>query len=330
MKMDTDFHTAKGESESSYSNNSRLQPLGCSSGENTLILVSQVIDAMSDSQQMEVQFFLNDLPENDFNYIFHSLGNFKESIAAEHKGGRIAGLPGSYYTRLFPSQSVHLFHSSCCLHWRSRLPDGLDVNAKPYLNKGNIYIAKTTTLSVVKLYQELFETDLLLFLKLRHEELVSGGQMVLTFLGRKNEDAYKGNLNHLCGLLAQSVQSLVHKGLVQEEKLDAFNLPVYGPSVDEVMAVVRKSELFNVSSTRLFGSNWDPYDDSGDRIVQDSLQSGLNVAKSIRAVMEPLFASHFGGAVLDELFREYARNVAKHLQREKTMYSVIVLFLQRR
>ena len=100
--------------------------LGCSSGENTLIFVSEVIKAMSDHQQLEVQFFLNDLPGNDFNYIFGSLGNFKESIAAEHKGGTtpqfyIAGLPGSYYTRLFPSQSVHLFHSSYCLHWRSRV-----------------------------------------------------------------------------------------------------------------------------------------------------------------------------------------------------------------
>jgi len=117
---------------------------------------------------------------------------------------------------------------------------------------------------------------------------------------------------------------------VQEEKLDAFNLPFYGPSVDEVNAVVRKSELFDINSAKLFESNWDPYDDSEDHIVQDSLQSGQNVAKSIRAIMGPLFASHFGVAVLDELFREYTRNVAKHLEREKTMYSVIVLSLQRR
>ncbi|CAL5038781.1 unnamed protein product [Urochloa decumbens] len=307
MKMDTEFHMAKGEGESSYSNNSRLQRKALF--ETKKVLEKAVMNAMSDSQQMEVQFFLNDLPGNDFNYIFRSLGNFKE---------------------LFPSQSVHLFHSSYCLHWRSRVPDGLDVNAKTDLNKGNIYIAKTTPFSVVKLYQELFQTDLLLFLKLRHEELVSGGQMVLTFLGRKSEDVYKGDLNHLCGLLAQSVQSLVSKGLVQEEKLDAFNLPVYGPSVDEVKAVVRKSELFDITSAKLFESNWDPYDDSGGQFVQDSLQSGLNVAKSIRAVMEPLFGSHFGGSVLDELFKEYAHNVSKHLQREKTMYSVIVLSLQRR
>jgi hypothetical protein len=72
--------------------------LGCSSGENTLIFVSEVIKAMSDHQQLEVQF----------NCIFGSLGNFKESIAAEHKGGTlpqfyIARLHGSYYTRIFPS-----------------------------------------------------------------------------------------------------------------------------------------------------------------------------------------------------------------------------------
>lgn len=127
-----------------------------------------------------------------------------------------------------------------------------------------------------------------------------------------------------------NIMYILKQGLVQEEKLDAFTLPVYGPSVDEVTAVVRKSELFHIRSAKLFESNWDPYDDSGGHVVQDSLQSGVNVAKSIRAVMEPLFMSHFGGSVLDELFKEYACNVAKHLQEQKTMYSVIVLSLQRR
>lgn len=99
--------------------------LGCSLGENTFIFVSEVINAMSD-HPLEVQFFQNDLPGNDFNYIFRSLESFKKMVAVEHKGGilppfYVAGLPGSYYTRLFPSQSVHLFHSSYCLHWRSQV-----------------------------------------------------------------------------------------------------------------------------------------------------------------------------------------------------------------
>jgi hypothetical protein len=64
---------------------------------------------------------------------------------------------------------------------------------------------------VVKLFQDQFRKDFSLFLKLRHEELVFGGQMVLTFLGRKNEDVYSGDLNHLFGLLSESLQYLVVK-----------------------------------------------------------------------------------------------------------------------
>jgi hypothetical protein len=67
---------------------------------------------------------------------------------------------------------------------------------------------------VVKQFQKQFHKDFSLFLKLRHEELVNGGQMVLIFLGRKNEDVYDGDLNQLFALVARSLQSLVLKVVV--------------------------------------------------------------------------------------------------------------------
>ncbi|VAI68993.1 unnamed protein product [Triticum turgidum subsp. durum] len=162
MKMEHDLHMTKGEEETSYFKNSRLQEkalvetkpvlqkivmemcvdllhptltivdLGCSSSDNTLFFVSNVIEAVSHHLEKfsrhptELQFFLNDLPGNDFNHVFQSLQRFKNSIDMDHKGEPIpafyiAGLPSSYYTRLLPRRSVHLFHSSYCLHWRSRV-----------------------------------------------------------------------------------------------------------------------------------------------------------------------------------------------------------------
>ncbi|RCV08087.1 hypothetical protein SETIT_1G298300v2 [Setaria italica] len=379
MKVERDLHMSRGNGETSYASNSRLQEksilktrpvlheavaaahaaslssaagamvvadLGCSSGPNTLLVVNEVLGAVADRREdlmmggqqppvvQHVQFFLNDLPGNDFNLVFQSLELFKKLAAAKDKGESlppyyIAGLPGSFYTRLFPDRCVHLFHSSYCLMWRSKVPDELARGT--VLNEGNMYIWEATPPSVVKLYRKQFQEDFSLFLKLRHKELASNGQMVLTFLSRKNKDVTHGEVSYMWGLLAQALQSLVKQGRVEKEKLDSFNLPFYAPSVDEVRDVIRQSEAFDINHIQLFESNWDPHDDLDDGdLVLDSAQSGVNVAQSIRAVIEPLIAHHFGDHILDDLFEVYARNVAKHLQKVKTKYPVIVVSLKAR
>ncbi|GJN29024.1 hypothetical protein PR202_gb17211 [Eleusine coracana subsp. coracana] len=362
-----------GDGETSYAKNSRLQEkvivkvrpilekatiqaykailpktmviadLGCSSGPNTLLFISTIINTIAAEtnkqhggcDQVELQFFLNDLPGNDFNLLFRSLEPFKKSIATDQDGQilppyYISGLPGSFYTRLFPNQTVHLFHSACCLHWRSQVPEGLQSQGGAYLNEGNIYISTDSSPLVVKMFQEQFYGDFSLFLKLRHDELVSGGQMVLTFLSRKNEDVFSGDLNYLLGLLAQSLKTLVAEGLVEKEMLDSFNVPMYAPSAGEVKQIVKESELFDLEHIQLGEANWDPFDDSIDDLVHDSTQSGVNVAKYCRAFTEPLIASHFGEAILDTLFAEFGRRVGEHLEKEKTKHVAILVFLKKK
>ncbi|KAL4388105.1 hypothetical protein GQ457_09G025660 [Hibiscus cannabinus] len=106
----SDFHcTNSGDKEISYANNSQLQKtiilrilptlndelretlskrlpastfemadLGCSSGPNIFLIISQVIDSIhgicqqAQFQVPEIRVFLNDLPGNDFNAIFQS------------------------------------------------------------------------------------------------------------------------------------------------------------------------------------------------------------------------------------------------------------------
>nr|CAB3450903.1 unnamed protein product [Digitaria exilis] len=358
MKVERDLHMSRGDGDTSYASNSRLQEkailktravlheavaaashasslssagggamvvadLGCSSGPNTLLVVSEVLGAVADCRDEQpvqhVQFFLNDLPGNDFNLVFQSLELFRKLMAAKDKGDSlppyyVAGLPGSFYTRLFPDRSV---------------PEELARGT--VVNKGNMYIWEATPPSVVKLYQKQFLEDFSLFLKVRHKELVSNGQMVLAFLGRKNKDVLRGEISYMWGLLAQALQSLVKEGRVEKEKLDSFNLPFYAPSVDEVRDAIKQSEVFDINHIQLFVSNWDPYDDMDDSdVVLDSVQSGVNVAQCIRAVIEPLITHHFGEHVLDDLFEIYARNVAAHLRKVKTKHHVIVLSLKAR
>jgi jasmonate O-methyltransferase len=65
---------------------------------------------------------------------------------------------------------------------------------------------------VIKLFQEQFQKDFELFLTLRSKELVSGGRMLLTFIGRKNEDMLMhGEVSTVFELVAKSIRSLVLK-----------------------------------------------------------------------------------------------------------------------
>ncbi|KAJ4788531.1 S-adenosyl-L-methionine-dependent methyltransferase superfamily protein [Rhynchospora pubera] len=307
--------------------------LGCSSGPNTFAMLTEVMKIIGNQcqrkgvQPPEMQLFLNDLPENDFNTLFQSLRDFKKKVSVGKDTINvpyfIVGLPGSFYERLFPSQSVHFFHSSYSLHWISQVPEGLE-------NKGNIYIGKTSPPLVAKLYQDQFKRDFSLFLELRFKELVPGGQMVLSFLGRKKNDIYGGELSTSWGLVSESLNSMVLEGLVEEEKLDSFNLPFYAPSMEEAKAVINAQGLFNIICTQMFESNWDPHDDSDDDFIYDNVQSGANYAASIRSVMEPMIVSHFGVAIVDELFARFAMNVAKHLVKEKTKLPVLALCLKKK
>lgn len=114
-----------------------IADLGCSSGPNTLYVISEIIDIVhATSQQLdrprpEFRVSLNDLPGNDFNHIFVSLPAFYNKLKMKKTGKGsgsgfadrcfISGVPGSFYGRLFPLKSLHFVHSSSSLHWLSQV-----------------------------------------------------------------------------------------------------------------------------------------------------------------------------------------------------------------
>ncbi|XP_078158998.1 anthranilate O-methyltransferase 3-like [Carex rostrata] len=318
--------------------------LGCSSGPNTFSVLSEVIKIIGNQclqvgqQAPEIQFFLNDLPNNDFNSIFQSLDHVDQTLMAEKDAiivpHFVVGMPGSFYGRLFPRHSVHFFHSSYSITWISQVPKEIEDNRNGMpLNKGNIHIGRTSPPVVVQLYQEQFHRDFSHFLKLRFDELVPCGQMLLSFAVRNEKDILDGEQSCrsiLLEIVSESLDSMVREGIMEEEKLDTFNIPFYAPSAEEVVAIITLQGLFEIISFKTFVSNFDPFNDLDDDAEFNNVQSGTNIAKVMRSVLEPMIACHFGSAIVDDLFSRFAINVAKHLLKEKLKVSVLALSLKRK
>ncbi|XP_039118950.1 S-adenosyl-L-methionine:benzoic acid/salicylic acid carboxyl methyltransferase 3-like [Dioscorea cayenensis subsp. rotundata] len=367
MKVEEALHMVGGAGDTSYASNSRVQEkairktkdmvekalkningvivskslvvadLGCSSGPNAFLVISQIINAAMEAgcqKTKEIMFFLNDLQGNDFNTIFRSLSLFEKKVK-EESGDQVlpyyvAGVPGSFYGRLFPRNSLHFAHSSYSLMWLSQVPVGIDHQSGGVnINKGNIYISRTSPPIISRLYLEQFKRDFSSFLKLRSQELVNGGQMVLSFLGRKSSDPSKAEECHVWGLVADALNSMVQERVLEEEKVNTFNMPFYAASKEEVQQVIQSEGSFYIEQMQILESNWDPFDDSDDDQAFENVKSGHNVAKCIRAVLEPFLVGHFGKqAIVDQVFERYAHNVAVHLLKEKTKHIVFILALK--
>ncbi|KAM1387975.1 hypothetical protein ACFX2I_016155 [Malus domestica] len=360
------LHMNKGNGETSYAQNSKFQEkilsiakpivdeavqkllcsniapigsmgiadLGCSSGPNTFLLISEIIDAIratrsSSSSFTEFRVFLNDLFSNDFNTVFMSLPAFYNQLKEEHGAGLgsffVSAMPGSFYGRLFPAKSLHFVHSSSSLHWLSQVPYGLDLQAAgKALNKGKIWISKTSPQCVLDAYSFQFHKDFSLFLKSRAEEIIGGGRMVLSLPGRSSSDPSTPECCYQWDLLAHALMTMVSEGLIEEEKVDSFNLPYYVPSEEELKMELEKEGSFIIDRLEAFEIDWD----GGAEI--SVVASGQRVAKTIRAVVESMIESHFGKDTMDDLFRRYAELVADHFSKSRTKLLNLVLSVIRK
>jgi len=107
----------------------KVADLGCSVGSNTLLVISNIINIVHTTCTLlnrdppTFQFYLNDLFGNDFNTTIKLLPDFYTKLLQykEHDSCFINVTPGSFYGRLFPSNSINLFHSSNGLHWLSQV-----------------------------------------------------------------------------------------------------------------------------------------------------------------------------------------------------------------
>ena len=160
-----------------------IADLGCSVGPNTFTAVQNMIEAVDlkyqnaqelSSNTQEFQVFFDDHTSNDFNTLFKSLPPSRRYF--------VAGVPGSFYGRIFPESSLHLVHSSFSLHWLSQVPKQVIDKSSPAWNKGRVHYSNSGD-EVIRAYKAQHEKDMEGFLQARAKEVVCGGLMVLIILG---------------------------------------------------------------------------------------------------------------------------------------------------
>lgn len=126
----------------------------------------------------EFQVFFNDVVSNDFNHLFASLPPERRYFAA--------GVPGSFYSRLFPKSSLHFAHSASSLSWLSRVPEEVTDKSSPAYNGEKIhYIGARKEVS--EAYSAQCVRDVGTFLLARAQELAGGGLLALVSPGLTDE-----------------------------------------------------------------------------------------------------------------------------------------------
>ncbi|XP_048437064.1 3,7-dimethylxanthine N-methyltransferase 1-like [Pyrus x bretschneideri] len=234
----------------------KIADLGCSSGPNTLLVVSDIIHNIHAAFQKlnrpypTIQVFLNDLPGNDFNTVFRSLPGFYKKFEEELKLGPcfITAMPGSFYGRLFPNNSLCIkSHDPLCI-WE--------------------------------------------------------------VVGLKLND-------------------MVLEGLIEDEKLDTFDLPYYAPTTKEVEDVIEAEGSLTLQSLEVLKNDWDSYIKRADGRLDRKARAAV-LATDIRAVGEPILATQFGEAAMDDLFRRFEEDVLDHMDRENCQYISLVISLTKK
>ncbi|KAB1201920.1 Salicylate carboxymethyltransferase [Morella rubra] len=334
-----------------------IADLGCASGPNTLFVVSElikVVDKLREElgrQSPEYQVFLNDLPGNDFNTVFKSLPSFQKKMSDELGTGA-----GPCFSREFRVLSMAgFFRARVCIlpilltasigylrdlefnqnnKWIERFHFQLLITASTFhlclvpelleSNKGNINIASTSPQTVIGAYYAQFQRDFSTFLSCRAEELVAGGRMVLTFLGRRSEDPASKECCFIWELLATALNDMVSEGLIEEEKMDSFNIPQYSPSPSELRLEVQKEGSFSIVRLEVSEVNSSAYND------EFSSADAYNVAQCVRAVAEPLLVGHFGDAIIEEVFRRYREILSDRISKENAQFINVAISMAKK
>eukprot|EP00253_Pinus_taeda_P028023 PITA_28023 len=319
----------------------RIADLGCGTGINTLSAIDFVVESIKKRYAREsisvpeFEAFFSDLPLNDFNTLFRSLPHLCprgiDEMQKQHSY-YAAGVPGSFYERLFPRGKLHVAISLSALHWMSRIPEAVLDKSSPAWNQGRAWIDGARK-EVVEAYAKQSEEDLKSFLRCRAEEMVPGGLLFILMAGRSDEhpqnqlgDPYSRAKHPFTQAMDQAWNDLVKENLIDEETRDAFNIPAYMRSKEEIERAFNQCEAFDIKSLK-FSRVMEHSKEKQEKWMRDPVSYGKTKANLVRATLRPIIDAHLRSSHLSqEIFKRFEKRVAEDMKMlNKTCYYGIIV-----
>ncbi|KDP38137.1 hypothetical protein JCGZ_04780 [Jatropha curcas] len=296
------------------SNTIALADLGCAVGPNTFTSMQNIIDVIKNKYQSqnpnwttmpEFQVFFNDKTSNDFNTLFTSLPPDREYFAA--------GVPGSFYHRLFAESSLHVVQSHYAVYWLSKVPEELEDKNSTAWNKGRIHYANATNGEVLKAYARQWAEDFNDFLNARAKEIVPGGLLIVVMPSIPDGMPYSQLAN---GILFNCLESILvdmaRRGVIEEEEVDEFNMPIYAAPPGEFAAAVEKNGSFKIEEMGL--ANPAPWLTDGVHVDM------IEFLRHIRAAWEGMFIKQFPTEIVNEIFQQLTVKLPEVFEQMETAY----------
>ncbi|KAG6541307.1 hypothetical protein Mapa_017360 [Marchantia paleacea] len=282
-----------------------ITDMGCSSGPNAIKIVSDVVKMVKKEYHVqghdgpEIQAYFNDLPSNDFNVLFQQLDS-------ESRQFYYAGVPGSFYGRVFPRNSLNLVLSTNTLHWTSQIPPAItDPNSAAY-NKDRVWVHGSNS-HVIQAYKQQGHDDMKKFLDARGEELIAGGLLFCIFgcTGEETGDSHEIYLRpfseddqhkrvSVMRILEYVWDDLISEGILTEKQRAACNLPMYKFTKGELEEILMSYE--DTFQIKVLDEMSYPVPHSLSHEEIDPMM------RQMAAILQPLFCTILGKELTSTLF----------------------------
>ena len=108
------------------------------------------------------------------------------------------------------------------------------------------------------------------------------------------------------------------QGLIEEAKLDSFNIPTYEHTIEEIRHLIKEEESLFLQRLEVFTVPRDEgVSECGDDVFLDGNIRAEFIATYTRAAMEPLLSAKFEAQVIDELFIRFQKKLVQIMKVEK-------------